>query len=1293
MNDGGRVCDVDNKKKGSNLFDFSPLKKRLKRYDEKNPSWFSFLGAYEDETEANDRVDVYLDLVHLAYYLKTLKIPQNVLNHSEEGTRYVLKFIPDDVQFSKCYDDEGFSLHYAIMTSKNWTLYERTTRHLAKDEDRAVQCHHEVPLIRSLTGDNKRMNIDVKKDVFLSKSEMQKTCPRCLGRRIGDNSKKKPLIAHPQIKIKGRFPIVSKHVYYECVLTPGQTFATDDYVPQKNNVGNTKTVALCTMVNVSSVLSWGCVNRESLYDRGLSRSEDYENRKNPFYGADYTTLDTKASSKALNVLYDAAISASSEPSSTNEQLFEPFMRTDRRIANQLFPPDSKDRLSLRSFATSRYDCGRNAEREASIRDIQTHVLTHVLFKDRLYWLFPNAFCFYERVNAMLGLKRGSEDVTDLLYDSIFSPDVSVFSKKKWIHRHFCEVFHVYLYVLSHWFRYKRDDFDSPERYAHHMLETFDFRKAESILNVCALSKPDPSALTCEPTFKHDFGKESAFLKSLDCTLSKDKSKHASRLLGEYATKVPGFDVIHVKTILENLSDVGLLSKTDFLLDRSESGGVEHCFEPRYATLERKRFAETCFKDIYLKEEGYDGAIFTISEPLRVFYEDTLNAMTDERQKRILNTMLNTIRSFVVGLPGTGKTYCARAYIDMFERVFVDYSDSATNPSLLLSPTPLKNTLTLTLTGSMCGELQHRGFKNCKNICLFCFDVFKLPSTPSEWANLKTKEGRFKVCDDLEFDDGGIYTLILDEFSNVSDQLYYVLMLALEKLKKALATVFCKSRVFFKIVYMMDCLQIQPIEGDSLCKSIYNRGYVFAENRTNEDRKAMLFPLIKPHRFKETSGVYLCDVLIVVEEETLKKEIKRKTLDTLFRLCDTSDAMTACIDSGLCYRVSQSHVKFRKTMETFFEATFAFDHEKSNGHVLALTNDDCKDVNNVCKTLNPNRTVRNASCDFVRNDRIIATENMYNSRTILRSVFFQKNEEDSLDDECRARLASLFKDLYNGRTYTFFGLVGFLKPPKTSDVRKALLSVSEKYKQQTIKDGSGSKKLLNLRSFIVSNAESLSKTIRKEFCRNFWFDATEPPDLTKEIESFVLGKKFDRLRDSPDEVTKREVYFERTYRTYFTPKGVAELNSKHAGWERYFVPVILFDGGKLACPVSFDNNNNNNNKERVDKEFTEKTTIKSLREILKFGWCTTVDVWQGRENKNVLFYSKKKETPTKIADDSEHCFINKSRFHVAVTRSKHSFGVVGDFDYFLEGCCSPVQSYDLEDSLFSRLIMSEQNKKK
>jgi hypothetical protein len=62
-------------------------------------------------------------------------------------------------------------------------------------------------------------------------------------------------------------------------------------------------------------------------------------------------------------------------------------------------------------------------------------------------------------------------------------------------------------------------------------------------------------------------------------------------------------------------------------------------------------------------------------------------------------------------------------------------------------------------------------------------------------------------------------------------------------------------------------------------------------------------------------------------------------------------------------------------------------------------------------------------------------------------------------------------------------------------------------------------------------------------------------------------------------------------------------------------------------------------------------------------------------------------------NSEHCFINKSRFHVATTRSKHSLGVIGDFEYFLDGCCSPIQAFDLEESLFSRLIMSEQHKQK
>lgn len=1305
------------------------LRKNIKNDDE--TSFFNFLDAYPTKyvdgvspqpIDKSEVLDVYLDLINVSYYMKTLVIPQSLVKtvYSTPTSGYVLRFIPDSVVFVNDGDDDY--LKYAILTSSNWTL--RTTSQNAGAlntyyDDVPVQCHHNVPFVRAASG---RTNIDVTQDVFTSKSEMKKTCEKCQHPKRHSG---KPVISNELITVMGCFPVVSKYVTYECFLNDNQKFETSKCVPNRASSARSN-AASSTVVYSDRVLSWECVNRSLLYSHGTSNALiGKSHNENPFYRVDASSLDVEVSLKMLGVIYDLAQKAPDESangySKKKEDIFRKMNNVDESFLREMFPPTSNDSLNMVVFSSSTYDLGKNLKKKAQIAIVQKHDATRVLCNDRLHWLFPNAHAFYEKINRRFFGDSGSAlDIVSLIREAVFGHDVSVWVKNKWLYRHFCEVFHVYLHIVSLWCNDSSCGSDTPHDYAKRMLKHMDFEKAKEIHRICTtVATPNPDALFCDPSFKREMSKEFLFCDGLNDGFRSYFGSGRS-LFDEYSMQVKKyptsfkFEPGESAFFLENQRRFGTLVKSAAIVER-DAVGYKSFFTAKYATLEKHRFAKACFKDIYKEKQDRETVV---DDNVLTSLENALEAFTNETQKKIIRDMVHSERSFIVGFPGTGKTHCALANETIYRNAVLSESDNDGAVMITMGPpsrTAARNAITLTLTGSMCGELQARGFPNCKNICLFCFDVFKIPSTQKSSADRSepripgTKCADLCISENLCLTDSGVYTIYIDEFSNVSDQLYYVFTLALKKLKVLIKRAFNREKILFRIIYMMDCLQIQPIDGDSLCKAIYHRGSVFDTQNDRRAKKSIIYPLIEPQRFSETSNIYLCDVLIIADDAALSTDLKRSAIRSLFKRASRVEQIGEYIDAGECYHFDDdgAGMKHQKILKAFFEKTFAFDCAKRNGHILALKKTHCAEINETCKLLNVNRTLRNARSNFVRNDRVLVVENMYNAKRVVSELYSDKFSEN---DQFTAKIAALFGDLYNGKTYTFYGSVGFVKPLSNADIKRTILKIARSRKNQASSSANVSHaspdylKLVGECNNLIERSDEVAKTIRDAMYDFCWYDVSgPPPDIQREIESFIFNKTFIGLAKDAKEKASDDISFQTVSRAYFSEIGIDKLHAKHEGLERYFFPVILFENGNIACPVLISKRGNataskslvskksepsNDTKNMLSEMRARQFQVTTVDVNLRFGWCTTVDGYQGRESEHIMFFSKKKDDDDEPSSPSNG-FVNKSRFHVSVTRTKKSFAVLGDFDSFLDGCCSPLQDYDIESSLFSRMIMREQ----
>jgi hypothetical protein len=1302
----------------------------------KSDDAFSFLRFEEDVGDVKVNADdveylnPYLDLVALTYYVNTLNIPKTLTSsvYSTDLTisYYILRFIPDEIIYAK-ENVTGVS-KYGIVRSSNWVVFKndqnesiyRTTNNVVR-----VNCHHDVPMT---VGSKSNSQIDLKRDPFLSKTELKKKC-QCSKNRATPYERSKQhgnnvAIRTENIIVKGNFPIISKYVTYECVISCNQTFEIDDNSKYRKKPKQQQ-LKKETNVYVDRFLYWEFFDRCSVYDRSknfvrTNKESRFKHKHdqlacvNPlFETSNKHSMDLFLKIQTAHTLYSIIPTDQhhSDSTSIKEDVFKYSSDMTQRNIDIIFPTTTNNAgvVTVRQFLNCKET--PNATVNRTIKAMKSHAMTQHLCYDRLNWLFPNLNHFFERFEKSISdcdfLKRGYAFRTKL-YSAIFSKDVSIRSREKWLFRPFFEVFVVFLFVFEKWIK-TLDRYASFRAYTTHFLKTVDHSDLKLLNDLLVAAKPNPDALIVDEYFYNETRPLFVFCDGLNYRFKNQSGNdHRAIIFDEYdfsVKKYPtdfSFESRDCKMFFERLADAKMLKKMKSVAyngqqtmvhvnDASDVDDLNYMFE-KYTTLEKYGRAHSCFCDIY--DKNTDEHPVAYDEDYKTMVNREMDEHSDEEQSNIVKTMVISNRSFVVGLPGTGKTYCALKNKKIVNRTFLRTDITDISNVEYCVDRIYRNTITLTLTGSMTGELQKRGFENCKNICLFIFDVIKVKTfLPTEtFRNTYVSSNRLVIDEHLALDDVGYYTIYIDEFSNISDELYALFLIALRKFKKIIEIAFDRPHVHVKIVYMMDCLQIQPINGDSLCKSIYTRGVVYSNAlkcKTDplsglRQTKGILLPLVNPHRFSVVSDIYLCDILIITEEPTISYDKKKTALFSLFKVSTNASEIRNNIDSGRCYRVDK-RVSLMDTIKYFFKITNAFDGSKSNGHILALCKDECDVINKMCSQINPNRFQKlGEKFDYVRNDRVMIVENMYNSKSMLQTLFSKHKKIPKFYVEKQKKF---FSDLFNGQTYTFDGSVGFLLPLPNEMIEMMIMSVLNRTKQHFRRAESRSfdkeeqaKNILKCNE-ILENIKNYAERIKAAIYDNCWYDVNDPPNMLDEIDRFINGGEFQKLSPNMVKHVCEHVSFGRVLTVYRSKTATERFKSQHPRISEFLMPLVVFNDGSVGCPILFETTTLFNRSH--SKCETVSFNTRTVSENMTYGWCTSVDKWQGRENSNVLFVSKN------LSGTKKEIILNKSRFHVSVTRSKNSFGVVGDFDFFVDNCCSNFQEYDVERSIFSRLIIQTQ----
>lgn len=1154
---------------------------------------------------------------------------------------------------------------YATVESSNWTFHTYS----AEDNITRLRKNHLIDskhLMREVFYSPSLCSHDIGQDPTLSRRLMKNRCQTC------ENNTKKSCII-----IKGVLPVISEDIKYECIMS------VDSQLQYSNNMSNSDNIKRTYCIK--STLSWSYIDRPVAY--GLDYSN---NREIPYFKYDIEKNIVLHSNIMANIIYSITKKNTEKCDIYTEMPI--FGANAMRSMFGSKTSTNTEYLTIESFANK-----ININSRSNLKTIyNTSTMCNIVQYDRLWWVYPDSYEFIKNTVPPIALRR-------------FSGALIQCKKNLWrlLSKTHNIVMAIALRSIFMWYSTKGSNgnlFTSPYDIIMYERSNMTIDTAKDILRWIRGFEPDPDSLS-----SIDLNLENehilTYMNSLDHSydvLNSPCFYQDSKSIRDYRVDKPFYWTRNSTDLtIKTLCESKLLHNYDWLYKLQ--GEKEIMLRASLTTIYTRRIAEECSSFLFYKPKiDSEDADFQTSPTIK---ESPVlkNSDLSPEQSFAVNSIIRAEYSFLIGFPGTGKTRCAEAI-----RNHMELQPHTSEHSMC----KMKNTVCITLTGSMSDELSRRGFTNSVTIDTFIFSILAFAENNVRLSNDNKKSNEeVLVIESLSFDISSEYLLFIDEFSNVSDALLYCLSIAWSKLKRLL-TRLCHNRPppIFKCLCMMDPLQINPIDGDSPCQVILKCGTPQMFDGKNqspisslEGQRGVICVLEEPHRFAADSDIYAADMCMIgnnMEDfRSCFDNISADKLKSYLSISGTTDAECTSVD----IRFSDELNTVIYSIAPVILRKITPDGKKTNSHILTIYDKDRLIINNSIASLNRQIWDDNKTIDcgwihdryptYVRNDIVMYLENLHHNRFRSSRSFYES-----------------IKPQFNGKTYSVHGVVGILYDASSINLEAickfildTLASNLKKCETDEFKDTESisalKRKIKMIRGFYsrmrspnkFDDIEKGKMTTVENIVSNLekfkWFRLDESFSIAREVAEFICNKSFPNLYEKPEDIITAP-YIDSIEILNLTNQLV---NNNHAFLNAGLEPVILYDSGIVIAPIFryniFDKVIDKKNP-NVKNQLSVTDTIFNA---ITHGWCTTVDKWQGRENDTVWFYipneiSRNRDTSTEARKNHLN-LCTKSRAHVALTRAKFKFIVFGDVDLFQKMCSNDIPVYDYEKSAIYREILN------
>lgn len=633
---------------------------------------------------------------------------------------------------------------------------------------------------------------------------------------------------------------------------------------------------------------------------------------------------------------------------------------------------------------------------------------------------------------------------------------------------------------------------------------------------------------------------------------------------------------------------------------------------------------------------------------------------------------------VIGMPGTGKTLFIEALCKYYN------TDDEIHVAVV------------THGSCMANELRQRGIRGALNIHM----VLKHCKSKSTHHHQEDSQ--------LSYNPKLIRILVIDEFSNVSDEV---------------ASLIYDDKIFPNlqcIVHVFDPIQTQPIGNGSLSIDYFNTfpKYEFICKRPHYDTLGVTIKLNKCHRFDNNGYIGLNDNIIV---DGSKKSLLWD--DVCFKkekceyLPDGDELKATFAVCGLTKKVESlfNTPKTRLTnlplwKELINNRLYRFggggdddDNDNNNDHVqlLALTNDDCNTINNLCDKIIQTFTstgdhhhhhtprlcrghkilvrehrekeiipipikcdleeitsmIRYCQSNFFLHDDLLSKCNrkdveINTSHSYYRNML--KQDFDNYDfhagvEELEALNSNVVSTngLYNGTIFTFIGVIDLYTKSITKEDLLRAIKIQER--QTMVNFNTTFRKIKGVGSRKKKN-EQLSIGIGQQLanysCENIMRMLIRLEKRRWAVSNFELTRNVDEPYD-------------------YISACIEEVTTRSKITTDVLLPYIPEDNG--ASLLYVDQKYDINHKIRFIVSSTgglyRLDSKHNTLSLFQSGWAITVDFSQGKEYKTVglviptTVVSRPKR---KLVDTVYHNF-DRSHIHVAITRAKKQFILFGEPD--------------------------------